>query len=292
MSQRIILVVLDGLNHAVGHHAMGYLNALCEAGRATYHSLDCELPAMSRPLYECLLTGRRPVDSGVVHNEIVRRSREVSLFDLAVGQGRRTAAAAYHWVSELYLEAPFDRTRHRFHQNEKSAIQAGLFYWRDHYPDDHLFSDAEMLRQLQDPDFLLVHSMNIDDAGHRHGADSSQYRNAARHADVALADYLPRWREAGYQIVVTADHGMNADRSHSGTLPEERHVPLWTLGEGFTNQRLDGLRQTQLCGTLATLMGLKHTKAYHEALLAPEILERPDVQTAHIAPYDHEGIEQ
>ncbi|OBX36009.1 hypothetical protein A8U91_00345 [Halomonas elongata] len=33
MSHRVILIVLDGLNHLVGHHAMGYLNALCEAGR-------------------------------------------------------------------------------------------------------------------------------------------------------------------------------------------------------------------------------------------------------------------
>ncbi|WP_110686436.1 alkaline phosphatase family protein [Salinicola aestuarinus] len=270
MSERVILVVLDGLNHDVGQHAMGYLHALCEAGRATYHALDCELPAMSRPLYECLLTGDRPVDSGVVNNDVVRRSTGTSLFDLAVAQGRRTAAAAYHWVSELYVEAPFDRTRHRFRHDTDAAIQAGLFYWRDHYPDDHLFSDAEMLRQLHAPDFLLVHSMNIDDVGHRDGADSPAYRNAARRADIALADYLPLWMAEGYQILVTADHGMNADRSHSGTLAEERRVPLWTLGGAFTNQRVTGLSQTELCGTLATLMGLSHDKAVASALLAPE----------------------
>lgn len=267
MSEPVILVVLDGLNHAVGHHAMGHLNALCEAGRGTYHSLDCELPSVSRPLYECLLTGDRPVDSGVVNNQVVRRSQGVSLFDLAVRQQRRTAAAAYHWVSELYIEAPFDRTRHRFHQQSDSAIQAGLFYWHDHYPDDHLFSDAEVLRRLHAPDFMLVHSMNIDDAGHHHGGDSLQYRNAARRADLALADYLARWLADGYQVLVTADHGMNADRTHSGNLPEERHVPLWTLGDAFATRRASGLKQTKLCGTIATLMGLAHDKSDHPALL-------------------------
>lgn len=270
MSNRVILVILDGLSYTVGHHAMGHLNALCEVGRGTYHSLDCELPAISRPLYECLLTGDRPVDSGVVNNDVVRRSLGTSLFDLATQQGRRTAAAAYHWISELYLEAPFDRTRHRFRHDADVAIQAGLFYWRDHYPDDHLFSDAEMLRRLHDPDFLLVHSMNIDDTGHRHGGDSPQYRNAARQADIALADYLPRWLAAGYQVMVTADHGMNADRSHSGTLPEERHVPLWTLGSGFSSQRVTDLRQTEVCGTLATLLGLHHDKTLNAALLSDE----------------------
>ncbi|WP_110666591.1 alkaline phosphatase family protein [Salinicola halophilus] len=268
MSERTILVVLDGLNHAVAQHAMGYLHALCEADRATYHTLECELPAMSRPLYECLLTGDRPVDSGVVNNDVVRRSTGTSLFDLAVAQGRRTAAAAYHWVSELYVEAPFDRVRHRLRQDRDAAIQAGLFYWRDHYPDDHLFSDAEALRQLHEPDFMLVHSMNIDDAGHRYGADSAGYRNAARQADIALADYLPLWMAAGYQILVTADHGMNDDRSHSGKLVEERRVPLWTLGSAFVEQSVTGIEQTEICGTLATLMGLEHTKPVAHALLA------------------------
>ncbi|MFG6139422.1 alkaline phosphatase family protein [Halomonas sp. B23F22_10] len=267
MSHRVILVVLDGLNHAVGQHAMGHLHALCEAGRGSYHSLDCELPAMSRPLYECLLTGDRPVDSGVVHNQVVRRSHGTSLFDLAVRQGRRTAAAAYHWISELYLVAPFDRTRHRFHEDPESAIQAGLFYWQDHYPDDHLFSDAEILRRRQDPDFLLVHSMNIDDAGHHHGGDTPQYRNAARHADIALADYLPRWLAEGYQVMVTADHGMNADRSHSGILEEERRVPLWTFGDAFAHRPVERLEQTRLCGTLACLLGLVHDKPRHDELL-------------------------
>ena len=274
MSQRVILVVLDGLNHAVGHHAMGYLSALVKAGRGQYQSLDCELPAMSRPLYECLLTGDLPVDSGIVNNGIVRRSRGISLFDLASQQGKRTAAAAYHWVSELYVAAPFVPARHRWLDNPESAIQAGIFYWQDLYPDDHLFSDAEMLRLRHDPDFLLVHSMNIDDAGHRHGGDTPQYRNAARHADVALADYLPAWLEAGYQVMVTADHGMNADRSHSGLLEEERRVPLWTFGNAFANGAATDLKQRELCGTLATLLGLEHSKASNPSLLASHAATR------------------
>ena len=43
MTRPVILVVLDGLNHAVGHHAMGHLSALVEAGRGYTTHLDCEL---------------------------------------------------------------------------------------------------------------------------------------------------------------------------------------------------------------------------------------------------------
>jgi predicted AlkP superfamily pyrophosphatase or phosphodiesterase len=49
-----------------------------------------------------------------------------------------------------------------------------------------------------------------------------------------LADYLQGWLDAGYQVLVTADHGMNNDRSHNGLLPEEREVPLFVLGDAFS----------------------------------------------------------
>ena len=76
--------------------------------------------------------------------------------------------------------------------------------------------------------------MNIDDAGHKHGLSSPEYRNAARRADGLLSHYLPAWLDAGYQVLVTADHGMNDDRSHGGTLADEREVLLFGVGEGVS----------------------------------------------------------
>ena len=52
-----ILVVLDGLNYQVARDAMGYLQAQCAAGRGRLYPLECALPSLSRPLYECILTG-------------------------------------------------------------------------------------------------------------------------------------------------------------------------------------------------------------------------------------------
>lgn len=103
MNNKVILVVLDGLNYQVARDCMGYLNGLIEQQRATLYSLQCELPSMSRPLYECLMTGVRPVDSGIVNNQIVRLSHFDSIFSLAKSQGKTTAAAAYHWVARLLM---------------------------------------------------------------------------------------------------------------------------------------------------------------------------------------------
>lgn len=258
MSDKVILVVLDGLSYQVAHHCMGYLNGLIEADRATLYKMECELPSMSRPLYECILTGIAPVNSGIVNNEIVRLSHFDSIFSLAQKAGKTTAAAAYYWVSELYNRSPFVATRDRFTNDKQLAIQHGCFYQADHYPDDHLFIDAEYLRTEHSPDFLLIHPMNIDDTGHKFGLDSSQYRNSARKADIILANYLPSWIEQGYQIIITSDHGMNNDHSHGGTLPEERSVPLFVIGERFSHQAACRVEQTALCGTVCALLGVDY----------------------------------
>ncbi|KAB0301287.1 alkaline phosphatase family protein [Vibrio fortis] len=284
MSNKVILVVLDGLNYQVARNCMGYLNGLLELShspsnqsdsqsplqgkmRATLYPMQCELPSMSRPLYECILTGVRPVESGIVNNQIVRLSNHESIFSLAKAQGKTTAAAAYHWVSELYNRAPFNPVRDRFTHDESLNIQHGCFYHWDHYPDEALFLDAEHLRLTYQPDFLLIHPMNIDDMGHKHGLDSRQYRNSARFADIFLSNYIKGWIEDGYQVIVTSDHGMNDDLSHGGILAEEREVPFFVIGDKFTHQDCQ-VKQTDICGTVCQLLNLEHNKSYTQELLA------------------------
>ncbi|TDR81488.1 alkaline phosphatase family protein [Paludibacterium purpuratum] len=268
MRKKVILVLIDGLAWQVARDSLGYLLGLCEAQRATGYSLRAALPSLSRPLYECILTGVAPVDSGIVHNDVNRLSNQQSLFHLARSAGLTTAAAAYHWFSELYNRSPYLASRDRLTDDPALPIQHGMFYHRDDYPDDHLLLDAEMLRQRHDPDFLLIHPMNVDDTGHRHGLDSAAYRNAARRIDTLLSAFLPTWREQGYQILITSDHGMNADHTHGGSLPEEREVPLFVLGDGFSHRPGLAIAQTALCGSMAQLLGLDHDKPYCLELLA------------------------
>lgn len=270
MSNKVIFVVLDGLNSQVAHDCMGYLRTLVEHQQATRYQIESELPSLSRPLYECLLTGIAPIDSGIVSNNISRLSSNSSVFSLAREAGLTTAAAAYHWVSELYNRSPYQLSRDRICNDKQLNIQHGLFYHLNHYPDEILFADAEHLRQTYQPDFLLIHPMNIDDAGHKFGLDSSQYRNTVRHEDIILSHYLPNWLKAGYQVVVTSDHGMNNDKTHGGPLNEERMVPLYLFGEQFT-QQVSTVKQTQICGLLCELLGIdNHQKDHNPHLLTEQ----------------------
>lgn len=268
MQNKAIYILIDGLAWQVARDSMGYLLALCEAGLASQYRLRSELPSLSRPLYETLLTGRTPIQSGISHNGICRLSTGQSLFHLACAAQLRTAAAAYHWVSELYNRSPYQPKRDRHTHDDNLPIQHGIFYHQDNYPDEHLLLDAEWLRTHYDPHLLFIHPMNVDDAGHQHGLDSAEYRNAARRIDRLLSDLLPTWISAGYQILITSDHGMNLDRTHGGALDCEREVPLWLIGSAFSHDPAARPTQLELSGTLATLLGLSHDQPHCRSLLA------------------------
>jgi len=277
MKDKVILVVLDGLAYKVAEQCMGFVQALREQSLATLYKVQCELPSMSRPLYETILTGATPAMSGIVHNQVVRNSNQKSVFSLARDTGLTTAAAAFHWFSELYNQSPYNALRDRQTANADQLIQYGSFYHDGEYPDGHLYLDAELLRRRHDPDFLLIHPMSIDEAGHRSGLDSSHYRNTTRRSDKELSEYLPTWIEAGYQIIITADHGMNTDKSHGGCLAEERDIPLFVIGDRFSHQAGCVPKQTEICGVICELLGIvDHSKAVTENLLLDEERGRSD----------------
>lgn len=262
---KLVVVVLDGLRYDSARKYLGYMEHLVEQGEATCFQVQSQLPSLSRPLYEVLLTGTPVSRNGINANHIVRLSHEQSVFHIARETGLRTAAAAYHWVSELYNSAPFNPVLDRHQHDDSRPIQYGIFYFEDHYPDSHLFIDAEYLRTAYDPHFLYIHSMNIDDMGHKHGGESKQYEGSVRMADGALATLVPLWRSQGYQVIVTSDHGMNAAGQHGGTEPEERNVPLYVFGESpIPSSMLDQegmLSQLNLAPLMCHYLGIKPSEA-------------------------------
>lgn len=231
MSNKLIFIMLDGLRYDTAVSQMGYMHHLIEKGKAARYKVKSELPSLSRPLYEVLLTGTPVYKNGITTNQTVRLSKEESLFHLTKKNGLTNATASYYWVSELYNSAPFNPMTDRIQLDPNNPIERGIFYWEDHYPDTHLFADANYLLNTFEPDFLYVHSMNIDDDGHKFTADSKEYRNRAIAVDILLASVLPKWMDAGYQIMVTADHGMNDDGQHGGTTSADRDVPLFLISD-------------------------------------------------------------
>lgn len=258
---KLIFILVDGLRFDVAQVAMGYLGHLVETGQASFYRVQAELPSVSRPVYEVLMTGTPSSLNGITSNQVVRLSRQTSLFHLARQHGLTTAAAAYYFFSELYNHAPFDRIADRQQDDEQQPIQHGRFYWDDHYPDSHLFADAEALRRSHHPHFLLVHPGQIDTTGHRYGGESPEYRNQAIATDDLLAQYVPIWRAAGYDLLITADHGMNPDGQHGGTSVAERQVPLFCLSAHFQpGTYFEGLSQLAIAPLICQMLALPLTE--------------------------------
>ena len=266
---KVVLVLSDALRYDVAVAWMGFLGHLIEVKLASLYKVIGELPTMSRPIYETVHTGLPVTEHGVVSNQVVRRSTKPNIFQAAVDAGKITAAAASFWFSELYNRVPFDHLDDREVDDESSLIQHGRFYIQDDYPDVDLFATAGMLVRKFAPDYLLVHPMGMDDLGHKHGAESSQYRKNAVVQDVILASLVPEWMERGYSILITGDHGMSVDKMHGGTTPDLRELPLYLIRPGIPGKGDTGevISQLQIAPTVCKLLGVP----------IPETMKHPPV---------------
>lgn len=255
--KKVILVMIDAQGFETAVQRAGFLEHLCEVGLAAKYRVACGLPSSSRPMYETILTGLPVSEHGIYSNQTVRRSTSENLFALTRRHGRTNAAAAYGWVSELYTDhAPFDVFRDRMQLDGSGDIDHGIFYIEDTYPDSHLYADGEMLRQMYHPDFLLIHPMNVDDMGHRHTAASREYGHASEVSFDQIAILFDRWREDGYDLLVTGDHGMDLLGMHGGNEAIQREVPLYIVSDAaepgdYTDHAISNLNLAPfICGLL------------------------------------------
>ncbi|HVM72446.1 MAG TPA: alkaline phosphatase family protein [Anaerolineales bacterium] len=256
---KVILVLSDGLRYDTAAASMGYLVHLVEAKLASLYRVTGELPSMSRPMYETIHTGLPVSIHGIVANQVIRASTKPNIFQLASAAGKTTAAAAYFWFSELYNRCPYDPVDDWEVDDDSLPIQHGRFYTQNEFPDIDLFATAGLLVRKFDPDYLLVHPMGMDNTGETFGADSKEYRNHAIRQDRWLSTHLTEWMERGYHILVTADHGINADGLHGGTTPDVRDVPLYFIcpdlpGKGQIHEPIS---QLQIAPTICRLLELE-----------------------------------
>lgn len=262
MNRKTIFILLDGCRYDTATENLGYLEHLIEAGRGRKFKVTGELPSLSRPMYETLMTGLPVCEHGITNNLITRNSNQISIFDLCRSNGLKTAASAYHWVSELYGKTPFQPLTDRIQIETDNKIQNGIYYYEDSYPDSHVFSDAEYLRNKFNPDFLFVHPMNIDDAGHKFGSNSVQYNQAVVMANILLSTAIPLWMAMGYQIVVTSDHGMNENQIHGGNSEGQRMVALYIFSDQIKIQKESErtISELYIAPILCRLLGISPSK--------------------------------
>lgn len=254
---KVVLVLLDGVGEDVARERMGYLEHLVEEGIENRISSRAAIPTISRPNYETIHTGLSPTVHGITSNHDVKRSTSPNIFSLCAAAGVTTEAVACYWVSELYHNAPFDPLEDLEYDDPGSIINHGRFYLLGTHPDREVIWGGVVLAKRFEPEYLLVHPLGADQAGHLHGGRSPEYREAVGKQDEFLAVAVPVWRDEGYAVLVTADHGHNGE-GHGGTSADERNVALYAIPPTdreitVTDQIVD---QTQIAPTICELLGL------------------------------------
>lgn len=257
--KKIIFILIDGCGFDVATENFGYLEHLIQEGVGGKYKILGELPSSSRPIYETLFTGLPVNEHGVTSNNVVRRSKEISVFELCRDRGLRTAASAYYWISELYVRAPFEPVRDRFMDATENSIEHGIYYYEDMYPDSHVFHDAEYLRKSFYPDLLFIHPMNIDHSGHSFGNDAKEHHFMVLKTGDLMAELIPKWLKANYQVVVTADHGMNEKGLHGGNTELQRCVPLYIFSQDVKKGNFckETISQLAIAPLLCELLGIE-----------------------------------
>jgi predicted AlkP superfamily pyrophosphatase or phosphodiesterase len=110
--------------------------------------------------------------------------------------------------------------------------------------------------------------MAVDEWGHMKGADSAEYANAVAAVGHLIAARMPEWLQTGYQVVVTADHGMNNLGIHVGTEPAQREVALYIFSDKVENGRFEEnyISQLNVAPMVCRLLGIPAAEGMKQEL--------------------------
>ena len=266
--RKLLLIILDGVPLRNARRLFGNLEGWVESGEALTFTMRAVLPSTSASCYASIHTGVTPQIHGCTGNNHVSRLSHPDIFSEVRNEGGVTGAVAHSFWSEFFCRAPFDPVRDlEYDEPANPAINHGRFYTMTGYYADNqmlpcdadLFALLTRLCQTHDLDYGLFHSCTMDSMGHVFGQDGPNMDKACFIQDEMLAPYIQQWREMGYEIIVTSDHGQDGRGHHGGTDPLQREFALYYFGTArpVAKRLTRPLWQVQLAPTILSLMGIK-----------------------------------
>ncbi|MDN5787981.1 alkaline phosphatase family protein, partial [Pseudorhodobacter sp.] len=175
-------------------------------------------------------------------------------------------AVAHSFWSEFFNRSPFDPFRVvEYVEPESATINHGRFHTMHGYnlinqttpADADLFATLTMLTERFGLQYGMLHTCTLDSMGHRFGHDCGEMDHAVCAIDAQLAPFIARWRKAGYEVIVTADHGQSMRGHHGGAGEDQQDFALYYFGSCTSLPRSDSLLdQLSLAPTILDLLGL------------------------------------
>ena len=263
LRSKLLLIIIDGVPYRNWRRLMGNLEGWVQSGEARVWKMRSVLPSTSACCYASIHTGVPPQVHGILSNEVRFRVAQPDIFSEVAKAGGKTGAVTHSYWSEFFNRYPFDPVRDIEYDESGGPITHGRFHTMTGYdrhnqmtPSDvDLFATLTMLAERFGIDYGILHTCTLDSMGHRFGHDCYEMDHAVYAMDGMLAAFLPRWRAAGYEVVVTADHGQTDRGHHGGREEAQQDVALYYFGDGKGLEEDMLLDQLQLAPTILKRLG-------------------------------------
>ena len=264
MENRLLLIILDGVPWRNWRRLFGNLEGWVQSGEARVWKHRAVLPSISASCYASIHTGVAPAEHGCTGNGNVFRLRHPDIFSQVRAGGGITGAVAHSFWSEFFNRAPFDMVRDiEYDEPESPTINHGRFHTMTGYGHNNqmtpcdldLFATLTSLCQRFGLNYGMLHSCTLDSMGHRFRHDCAEMNHTCFVMDEMLAPFIHRWRAAGYEVIVTADHGQDDLGHHGGRCELQQDAALYYFGPAEGPPEDTVIDQLQLAPTILSRLG-------------------------------------
>ncbi len=265
MQNKLLLIILDGVPYRNFRRLFGNLEGWVDTGEAQVWKHRAVLPSISASCYASIHTGVTPQEHGCTGNGNVFRLSQPDVFSQVRAQGGVTGAVAHSFWSEFFNRSPFDYVRDiEYDEPDSTTINHGRFHSMTGYGHDNQMtpSDVDLFATLTSLcmrfglSYGMLHTCTLDSMGHRYFHDCAQMDHACAVMDEMLAPFIPKWRSAGYEVIVTADHGQDERGHHGGRGELQQDTALYYFGAAEGPAKETVIDQLQLAPTILSRLGV------------------------------------
>ena len=264
MDTKLLLIILDGVPERNFRRLFGNLEGWVAGGEAQVWTHRAVLPSISASCYASIHTGVSPQAHGCTGNGNVFRISQPDVFSQVRKGGGITGAVTHSFWSEFFNRAPFDYVRDiEYDEPDSDTINHGRFHTMTGYgsanqmtPSDvDLFATLTSLCHRFSLNYGILHTCTLASMGHRFFHASQEMDHACFVMDEMLAPFIHQWRDMGYEIIVTADHGQDERGHHGGCGPLQQDSALYYFGPATGPDRETVIDQLQLAPTILSRLG-------------------------------------
>ncbi len=266
MNAKLLLLIIDGVPWCNWRSLFGNLEAWVDSNDAQVWKIRAPLPSTSASCYASIHTGVPPVVHGSTGNNNVFKIELPDIFSETRKAGGITAAVTHSYWSEFFNRAPFNPLRDiEYDEPQSNSINHGRFHTMTGYGllnqmtpcDADLFATLSLLIERHQVNYGILHTCTLDSMGHRFKHECEAMDDACFLLDEQLAPYITRWRNEGYEIMVTADHGQSARGHHGGRGEDQQDAAMYYFGSGQGPSSDTVLSLLQIAPTVLYRLGVK-----------------------------------